>query len=139
MPIIIWQDLRSSEMIPEIKKMLEEKGSSAEELYDRCGMPLGGVNPQSNLQWIKRNMPEAYENATTIHTMMGLVTKAFGADDYYDDYTDTPWLQLNGPDFQYDPEICDLRKLQNLQVLQQEHRLLWVWAISRLDVWAVAA
>lgn len=72
MPIIIWQDLRSSEMIPEIKKMLEEKGSSAEELYDRCGMPLGGVNPQSNLQWIKRNMPEAYENATTIHTMMGL-------------------------------------------------------------------
>ena len=25
MPIIIWQDLRSSEMIPEIKKMLEEK------------------------------------------------------------------------------------------------------------------
>ena len=70
MPIIIWQDLRSSEMIPEIKKMLEEKGSSAEELYDRCGMPLGGVNPQSNLQWIKRNMPEAYENATTIHTMM---------------------------------------------------------------------
>lgn len=111
MPIIIWQDLRSSEMIPEIKKMLEEKGSSAEELYDRCGMPLGGVNPQSNLQWIKRNMPEAYENATTIHTMMGLVTKAFGADDYYDDYTDTPWLQLNGPDFQYDPEICDLLEI----------------------------
>ena len=99
-------------------------------------------------------MPEVYENAT-IHTMMGLVTKAFGADDYYDDYTDT-WLQLNGPDFQYDPEICDLleidiNKLAPLRKpgevigavseevaeftgLTAEHRLLWVWAISRLDV-----
>ena len=49
MPIIIWQDLRSAEMIPEIKKLLEEGGVSAEELYDRCGMNLGSVNPQSNL------------------------------------------------------------------------------------------
>lgn len=120
MPIIIWQDLRSAEMIPEIKKMLEEGGMSAEELYDRCGMTLGSVNPQSNLQWIKKYQPEAYENATTIHTMMGLLTKAFGADDYYDDYTDTPWLQLNGPDFQYDPELCkvlgvDINKLAPLR------------------------
>lgn len=111
MPIIIWQDLRSAEMIPEIKRMLESKGKSAEWLYDLCGMPLGGVNPQSNLQWIKRNMPEAYENAETIHTMMGLLMKALGADDYYDDLSDTPWLQLNGPDFQYSPEICDILEI----------------------------
>jgi xylulokinase len=108
MPIIIWQDMRSAEMIPEIEKKLNERGMTKEEFYDRCGMPLGGVNPQSNLQWIKKYMPEAYENATTIHTMMGLIMKAYGADDYYDDYTDTPWTQLNGRDFQYDPELCDI-------------------------------
>lgn len=120
MPIIIWQDMRSAEMISEIEKMLEDGGMTKDELYDRCGMPLGGVNPQSNLQWIKKYMPEAYENATTIHTMMGLVTKAYGADDYYDDYTDTPWVQLNGPDFQYDPELCrvlgiDINKMAPLR------------------------
>lgn len=99
MPIIIWQDMRSAEMIPEVERKLVAAGLSADELYDRCGMPLGGVNPQSNLQWILKNMPEAYEKAATIHTMMGLVTKAYGADDYYDDINDTPWVQLNGPDF----------------------------------------
>lgn len=120
MPIIVWQDLRSSDMIPKIAKKLEAAGMSADELYDRCGMPLGGVNPQSNLQWVLENMPEAYEKATTIHTMMGLVTKAYGADDYYDDYNDTPWIQLNGSDFHYDPEICaalgiDINKMAPLR------------------------
>lgn len=108
MPIIIWQDLRSSEMIPVVIKKLEAAGKSAEWLYDQTGMTLGSVNPQSNLQWIMKYQPEAYENATTIHTMMGLIMKALGADDYYDDISDTPWLQLNGPDFQYSPEICDI-------------------------------
>ena len=120
MPIIIWQDMRSAEMIPEVERKLVTAGLSADELYDRCGMPLGGVNPQSNLQWILKNMPEAYEKAATIHTMMGLVTKAYGADDYYDDINDTPWVQLNGPDFQYDPQICaalgiDINKMAPLR------------------------
>ena len=157
MPIIIWQDLRSAEMIPEIKKMLEEGGMSAEELYDRCGMTLGSVNPQSNLQWIKKYQPEAYENATTIHTMMGLLTKAFGADDYYDDYTDTPWLQLNGPDFQYDPNYvrcwawtsinwlrfanhwklsaASAKKWRNTQDWQKAHRSSWEPATSSAAAW----
>ena len=39
--------------------------------------------------------------------MMGLMTKAYGADDYYDDLNDTPWLQLNGENFDYNQKLID--------------------------------
>ena len=33
--------------------------------------------------------------------------KAYGADDYYDDIGCSPWLQLNGEDFQYNQKLID--------------------------------
>lgn len=106
-PIIIWQDLRGVEMVPEMEEMLNKAGISAEEFYDICGMPLAGTYPLSKLLWVKKNIPEAYENCTRIHTMMGLMNKAYGADDYYDDIGCSPWLQLNGEDFQYNQKLID--------------------------------
>jgi xylulokinase len=107
-PIIIWQDLRSAEMLPSMVEQLAAGGMTPDELYDVCGMPLGGVFPSGKLQWVKKNAPEAYANATRIHTMMGFLTKAYGADDYYDDYNDTPWLQLNDESFSYSQKLCDI-------------------------------
>lgn len=107
-PIIIWQDLRSAEMLPEMEEMLKKGGMTPDDLYDMCGMPLGGVYPSGKLQWVKKHIPEAYDKAVRIHTMMGLMTKAFGAEDYYDDINDTPWLQLNGEDFEYSSKLCDV-------------------------------
>ena len=106
-PIIIWQDLRGVEMVPEMEQMLADAGLTPDDLYDMSGMPLAGTYPLSKLLWVKKHNPEAYEKATRIHTMMGLLNKAYGADDYYDDIGDTPWIQLNGEDFQYSPKLCD--------------------------------
>ncbi|MCI8326781.1 MAG: xylulose kinase [Lachnospiraceae bacterium] len=118
-PIIIWQDLRGVEMEGEMEEQLKAAGISKEELYDRCGMPLAGTYPLAKLLWVKKYQPEAYENCTRIHTMMGLMTKAYGADDYYDDLNDTPWLQMNGEDFYYDEKLVkafglDMEKLAPL-------------------------
>jgi xylulokinase len=107
-PVIIWQDLRSAEMLPSMVEKLKAGGMTPDELYDMCGMPLGGVFPSGKLQWVMKNIPEAYEKATRIHTMMGFLTKAYGADDYYDDYNDTPWLQLNDENFNYSEKLCDI-------------------------------
>jgi xylulokinase len=107
-PIMIWQDVRGGEMLSDMEKMLTDKGMTPDEWYDMCGMPMSGTNPSSKLQWVKKHQPEAYENATRIHTMMGMMVKAFGADDYYDDIDDTPWLQLNGQDFEYSDKLCDV-------------------------------
>lgn len=35
------------------------------------------------------------------------MNKAYGADDYYDDIGCSPWLQLNGEDFQYNQKLID--------------------------------
>jgi len=119
-PIIIWQDLRSAEMLPDMVEKLKKQGMTPDDLYDLCGMPMGGVFPSGKLQWVMKNKPEAYEQAVRIHTMMGLLTKAYGADDYYDDLNDTPWLQLNGEDFAYSEKLCqvfdvDMNKLAPLR------------------------
>ena len=106
-PIIIWKDIRGVEMVPEMEEQLKAAGLSADEFYDICGMPLAGTYPLAKLLWVKKYYPEAYEKCTRIHTMMGLMTKAYGADDYYDDYNDTPWLQLNGEDFNYNKKLVD--------------------------------
>ena len=107
-PIIIWQDLRSAEMLPYMEECLKKGGMTPDDLYDMCGMPLGGVYPSGKLLWVQKNMPEAYEKTKVVHTMMGLLTKAYGADDYYDDLNDTPWLQMNGPDFEYSDKLTEI-------------------------------
>lgn len=107
-PIIIWQDLRSAEMLPYMEECLKAGGMTPDELYDMCGMPLGGVYPSGKLLWVKEKMPEAYARTTAVHTMMGLMTKAYGADDYYDDLNDTPWLQMNGEDFYYSEKLTNI-------------------------------
>lgn len=107
-PIIIWQDLRSAEMLPYMENCLKKGGMKPEELYDMCGMPLGGVYPSGKLLWVKEKMPDAYQRTKAVHTMMGLMTRAYGADNYYDDLNDTPWLQMNGKDFYYDKKLTDI-------------------------------
>ena len=106
-PIIIWQDLRGQEMIPEMERMLAKAGISKSEFYNTSGMPLAGTYPLPKILWIKKNRPEAYEKASRIHTMMGLMNKAYGADEYYDDLINSPWLQLNKEDFRYDSRLID--------------------------------
>ena len=101
--------------------MLADHGMTTDDLYDLCGMPLGGVNPSTKLQWVKKHLPEAYGNAVRIHTMMGLMTKAFGAEDYYDDIDDTPWLQLNGQDFQYSDKLCDAFDVDKSKLAPLKH------------------
>ena len=110
-PIIIWQDIRGQEMIPEMEQMLVDSGISKSEFYNTCGMPLAGTYPLPKILWIKKHHPKAYETATRIHTMMGLMNKAYGADEYYDDLIDSPWLQLNREDFQYDDKLIDVFRI----------------------------
>lgn len=107
-PIIIWQDLRSAEMLPYMEECLRKNGMTPDDHYDMCGMPLATINPSGKLLWVQKHLPEAYAKTKVVHTMMGLLTKAYGADDYFDDITDTPWLQMNGEDLQYSEKLTKI-------------------------------
>ncbi|MDR1387289.1 MAG: hypothetical protein LBJ44_06815 [Propionibacteriaceae bacterium] len=107
-PIIIWQDLRAVDQLGLMEARLQAAGWSLSKLYDSTGMPLGPTQASAKLQWIMAHDPQAYHRASRIHTMMGLMTKAYGADDYYDDTTNTPWLQLNDKTLAYSPALCQV-------------------------------
>lgn len=107
-PIIMWQDIRGGEAIPYMAECLKKAGMTFDDLYDMCAMPTSACLPSTKLLWTKLNKPEEFKRCARIHTTMGLLTKAFGADDYYDDFTNTPWLQLNGEDMYYSKKLCDV-------------------------------
>lgn len=107
-PIIMWQDIRGGEAIPYMKECLEKASMSFDDLYDICAMPTSACLPSTKLMWTKINRSEDFKRCTRVHTTMGLLTKAFGADDYYDDYTNTPWLQLNDENMYYSGKLCDV-------------------------------
>ncbi len=107
-PIIMWQDIRGGEAVPYMKECLSKEGMSFDDLYDICAMPISSCLPSTKILWTKQNRPDAYNRSVRIHTIMGLMTKAFGANDYYDDTTNTPWLQLNDSDMAYSHKLCDI-------------------------------
>lgn len=107
-PIIMWQDIRGGEAIPYMESCLKKKNMSFDDLYDICAMPTSACLPSTKLYWTMINKKEEFKKCCRVHTTMGLLTKAFGADDYYDDFTNTPWLQLNGKDMQYSDELCNI-------------------------------
>lgn len=107
-PIIMWQDIRGGEAIPYMEERLRAAGMTPDDLYDMCAMPISSCLPSAKLHWTKLNRAEDYKRCTRVHTTMGLIVKAFGADDYYDDFTNTPWLQLNGADMRYSRKLCEV-------------------------------
>lgn len=107
-PIIMWQDIRGGEVLDYMEECLKKANMTPNDLYDICGMPMSACLPSSKLIWTMLNKPKEFEKCTRIHTTMGLITKAFGADDYYDDYTNTPWLQLNDEKMQYSDKLCNV-------------------------------
>ena len=119
-PVFLVPDMRGSEMLPWMKQKLAEAGLTENDLYDRTGLPLGPSYPSAKLYWVMKHNPEVYEKTQKIHTIMGLMTKAFGAEDYFDDKNDVPWMQLNNRNFEYDKELCsvfgvDMNKLAPLR------------------------
>ena len=114
-PIIMWQDIRGGEAIPYMEDCLKKNNMTFDDLYDMCAMPTSACLPSSKLMWTKLFKAEDFAHCARVHTTMGLITKAFGADDYYDDYTNTPWLQLNDETMYYSKKLCDYNLLAPLK------------------------
>ena len=107
--MILWQDQRGAEIFPWARERLAEHGMTELDLYNRCGHPLSSVQYGSKAFWLKLKEPEVYEKTWKMVSPQAMLTKAFGADDWYDEESDANWwLVTNGDTFQYDPELCDI-------------------------------
>ena len=105
--MFIWQDQRGAEIFPWVDEKLAAAGMTRQDLYKRCGHPLGSVQCGSEVFWFMLNQPELYEKTYKMITPQAILAKAFGADDWYEDEDDANWwLVTNGDTFQVDPELC---------------------------------
>ena len=58
--LILWQDMRGTEMFPWIGQRLREAGLSEAELYRRTRKPLDGLLEGAKLLWLRERMPGLY-------------------------------------------------------------------------------
>ncbi|MCI8327372.1 MAG: xylulose kinase [Lachnospiraceae bacterium] len=107
--MILWQDQRGAEIIPWAREQLAKHGMTELDLYKRCGHPLGSVQYGTSAFWFRLNEPALYEKTYKMISPQALLTKAFGADDWYDEEDDANWwLVTNGDTFEFDPELCNI-------------------------------
>lgn len=107
--IFIWQDLRGTEMFPWMRERLKKYDMTEMDLYKITGFPIGAVWPSSKVYWFKKHFPDLYEKTYKFITPQGMLLKAYGADDWYDDRDDAGWWQiLNADTFEYDPKLAEI-------------------------------
>ena len=105
--MLIWQDLRGSEIFEWARRQLQEHSMTEQDLYHKCGHPLGAVQCGTRAFWLKEKMPEIYDRTYKLLTPHAILAHAFGADDWIEEESDNNWwLVTNGDTFQFDPELC---------------------------------
>ncbi len=107
--MLIWQDLRGAETFAWARQKLAEHGMTEQDLYNRCGHPLGAVQCGTRAFWLKLNMPEVYEKTYKMITPHAILSHAFGAEGWIEENSDNNWwLVTNGDDFSFSKELCDV-------------------------------
>lgn len=107
--LILWQDMRGTEMFPLIRERFAAKGLSEADLYDRTLRALDALAAGPKLMWFRERMPELYDNIRTLANPQSVLLTAFGAEDHTVDITDTGWwLCHDRTGRQADPDLADV-------------------------------
>lgn len=107
--MFLWQDQRGAEIIPWAREVLAAHGMTEQDLYNRCGHPLGSVQMGTKAFWFRKNMPEIYDKTYKMVTPHAILAHAFGADGWYEENSDNNWWLVTKCDtFEFDKELCDM-------------------------------
>ncbi|MCL2624255.1 MAG: FGGY family carbohydrate kinase [Planctomycetaceae bacterium] len=103
-PMISWQDNRSREELEILRKEISEK-----RFYQITGLPLNTTWIIGKLLWLKRNEPESFNRTARFVQLHAYVMKAWGAEDYVDDYSDAGFYGVWDTErLDWHAEFCDL-------------------------------
>jgi len=91
-PLISWQDNRTA---VEVKEILE--WITLDRYYDLTCMPLNTTWMISKILWLRKNEPRVWEKAYKIVQLQDFTLHAWGADGYYDDFSDAGFYGLWDP------------------------------------------
>ena len=103
-PMISWQDNRPVQELETIKDKL-----APEEFYQITSMPLNTTWMISKILWFRKHEPENWKRCSKIVQLQDYALKYWGADDYYDDYSDAGFYGLWDPfAMEWNEKILDL-------------------------------
>lgn len=89
--IILWQDMRGTDVFPHIRKKLSENNITEDDLYRKTFRPLDTLLAGAKLYWIRENQPDVYRKINKLINPQSILLRAFGAEEYTVDCTDTGW------------------------------------------------
>ena len=113
-PMISWQDNRTLEEVELIRKEISDR-----EFYEITGLPFNTTWMISKILWLKRHEPETMKRTAKIVQLHDYVLKAWGADDYYDDYSDASFYGLwDARTMSWHENLCQLIGLSQDQLPQ---------------------
>lgn len=95
--LILWQDMRSTAIFPQVRKILAANGMTEDNLYRRTFRPLDNMAVGGKLLWIREKQPEVYQKIRRVVNPLSVLQRAFGAEDHTIDPTDCGWFFAHDP------------------------------------------
>ena len=107
--MILWQDARGLEMLPQILARLAASGMSESDLYRRTLRPLDALLAGAKLLWLREREPGIYGRIHRLANPQALLSHAFGAPEITVDPSDGGWwLSHDAVTLEVDPELIGL-------------------------------
>lgn len=107
--MFIWQDQRGEEVIPWMRKRLNEYGLTEDDFYRIIGQPFSTFQPGSKTFWFRINMPDVYQKTWKFVTPHDFLSHEFGASEYTDSICDiSSWMVTDGKNFKFDPALMNV-------------------------------
>ena len=105
--IILWQDMRGTQMFPWIRERLAERGMTEADLYRRTLRPLDALLAGAKLLWLRRHAPALYARIHRLANPQAILLRALGAEEFTLDPTDGGWwLCHDGVTLETDAELA---------------------------------
>jgi xylulokinase len=107
MPMISWQDGRTSAEVEEIRDLV-----GAEEYYGITGLPLGPTWVLPKILWLQKNYPELWKKTVKVVQLHDYFLKKLGSEEFVVDYPDGAFYGLWDTDkIKWSGELMDIYKL----------------------------
>ena len=107
--LIVWQDMRGTEMFPWIRARLAERGMTEADLYARTLRPLDPLLEGAKLLWLRAHEPALYGRIHRLVNPQAILLGALGAEVPTLDPTDGGWcLCHDGATLAPDSELIRL-------------------------------
>lgn len=117
--MLIWQDQRGGEAHAWMREQLQKHGISTNDFYRMNGQPFGTFQSGNKAIWLRKFNEEVYNKTYKLVTPVAFLSKAFGAEDYFEENNDAGcWLVADADKNRIDTGLCNVFGLDPAKFLE---------------------